>query len=61
VIAEGLDGVPLDRPILLQCKTGGRSAKAAAALVAAGHTDVTNLEGGIIAWVKAFREDLPTY
>ena len=61
VIAEGLDGVPLDRPILLQCKTGGRSARAAAALVAAGHTDVTNLEGGILAWVQALRPDLPTY
>ena len=61
VIADGLGDVPLDRPILLQCKSGGRSAKAAAALVAAGFSDVTNLEGGINGWVKAFRADLPTY
>lgn len=61
VIAHGLDNIPLDRPILLQCKSGGRSARAAAALVAQGYTDVTNLEGGINAWVKAFRPDLPTY
>jgi len=61
IIAHGLTGVELDRPILVQCKSGGRSAKAAAALVAQGYTDVTNLEGGINAWVTAFRADLPTY
>ena len=61
VVANGIENVPLDRPVLLQCKSGGRSAKAAAALVARGHTDVYNLEGGINAWVQAFRPDLPTY
>ena len=47
--------------VLLQCKSGGRSAKAAASLVARGFTQVVNLEGGINAWVEAFRPDLPTY
>ena len=61
VVADGIENVSLDRPVLLQCKSGGRSAKAAAALVARGHTEVYNLEGGINAWVQAFRPDLPTY
>ncbi len=61
VIAEGLPGVDRDRPVLLQCKSGRRSAAAAAALVAAGFTDVTNLEGGINGWVRDLGLDLPTY
>ncbi len=61
VIADGLPGVVRSRPVLLQCKSGGRSAKAAASLVARGFTRVVNLEGGINAWVEAFRPDLPTY
>lgn len=61
VIAEGLPDLPLDRPVLLQCKSGRRSGLAAAALIARGHTDVTNLEGGINGWVSAHRPDLPSY
>ncbi len=61
VVASGLPGVDPRAPILVACKSGGRSAKAAAALIAAGFTDVTNLEGGINAWVKAFEPELPTY
>lgn len=55
VIADGLPGVDPSTPVLLQCRSGARSARAAAALVARGFTDVTNLEGGILAWVAAFR------
>lgn len=62
VIAEGLPAdVAKDAPILLQCRSGGRSARAAEALAAMGYTDLTNLEGGINEWVQAFRPDLPTY
>ena len=62
IIAAGLpDSIDLHAPIVLQCRSGGRSARAAAALVARGFTDVTNLEGGINGWVTAFRPDLPTY
>lgn len=36
--------------IVVQCARGGRSMRAAEALVAAGHPDVSNLDGGIEAW-----------
>lgn len=39
-----------DRKLVLQCATGGRSMRAAQALVAAGHAEVLNLQGGIQAW-----------
>ena len=43
-------------PIVVYCAGGLRSAKAARALLAAGHADVRNLEGGIFAWAN---EDRP--
>jgi sulfur-carrier protein adenylyltransferase/sulfurtransferase len=61
VVAGDFAGIPRDRPILVHCKMGGRSAQAAAALVAAGFTDVTNLEGGITAWAQQVDPSLPTY
>lgn len=47
--------LPLDRTIVCVCRSGGRSAYAAAALGAAGY-DVRNLTGGMRAWRDA---DLP--
>lgn len=38
------------RKLVVQCAAGARSMRAAQALVAAGHTQVTNLDGGINAW-----------
>ncbi|OFZ68224.1 MAG: sulfurtransferase [Betaproteobacteria bacterium RBG_16_56_24] len=35
------------------CRSGGRSAQAAAFVSANGFTDVYNLQGGIIAWANA--------
>ena len=37
-------------PLIMQCRSGKRSAKAQAALKAAGFADVYNLEGGLMAW-----------
>lgn len=44
--------VSKDRPVITICRSGARSAKAAAALAAAGH-QVSNLEGGMKAWSAA--------
>ncbi|MDP3878037.1 MAG: rhodanese-like domain-containing protein [Methylobacter sp.] len=37
-------------PIITQCRSGGRSAKAHEALLSAGFTRVYDMEGGIQAW-----------
>jgi rhodanese-related sulfurtransferase len=42
-----------ESPVVVYCRTGARSAVAASQLVAAGFTDVTNLQGGIQAWQSA--------
>lgn len=42
-----------NRPIITQCRSGVRSAKAADLLKMAGFVKVYNLDGGINAWNKA--------
>jgi rhodanese-related sulfurtransferase len=42
-----------DRPVILYCETGNRSARAAATLKGQGYTKVLNLAGGMGAWQQA--------
>ncbi len=42
-----------DKPILVYCASGRRSATAADRLIAAGFEDVYNLKGGITGWGQA--------
>lgn len=39
-----------EKPVMVYCKMGGRSAKAAGILKEMGFKDVTDLEGGYTAW-----------
>ena len=45
--------LPTDRPLLLICHLGGRSAAATGFLIRNGRTDVTNVDGGMDAWERA--------
>jgi sulfur-carrier protein adenylyltransferase/sulfurtransferase len=49
------------REIVVQCKAGGRSARAADALVAAGFRNVWNLAGGITRWSDEVDPAIPKY
>lgn len=42
-----------DKPVILNCQSGGRSSSACDILRKAGFTNVHNLEGGIAAWTEA--------
>ena len=42
--------IPTDKPIVLQCRTGERSAIAASLMQAAGIENVKNLVGGFRRW-----------
>ncbi|MEV6661236.1 adenylyltransferase/sulfurtransferase MoeZ [Nocardia fluminea] len=58
---EALSELPQDKPIVLHCKTGIRSAEALAALKRAGFADATHLQGGVVAWAKQVDPSLPVY
>lgn len=59
-IAEIVDGLPRDRDLLVYCKVGRRSARVCAALIDAGFTRLSHLDGGIVAW-SAIDPSIPTY
>jgi len=42
-----------DVPYLLYCRSGNRSGQAAEIMEQLGFTDVTDVDGGILAWVDA--------
>ncbi|WP_298176265.1 adenylyltransferase/sulfurtransferase MoeZ [Saccharomonospora sp.] len=58
---EALAELPQDKPIVLHCKSGARSAEALAALHKAGFRDATHLGGGVLAWARQMDPSLPTY
>jgi len=45
--------LPADRPLMVVCHMGGRSAAVAGYLIRAGRTDVVNVAGGMEAWEGA--------
>ena len=47
---QRVNEIPRDKEIIVHCKMGGRSAKAAAFLRQQGYTNVKNLKGGITDW-----------
>ncbi len=50
-----------DSAIVAQCRSGGRSAKAAAFLREQGFPNVANLTGGILAWSDQVDPSIPKY
>jgi rhodanese-related sulfurtransferase len=45
--------LPTDRPLLILCASGARSAAVTGFLLRSGWTDVANVDGGINAWQRA--------
>lgn len=45
--------LPKDKPLLMICRSGARSARAGDFLLQNGYGDVTNLAGGTLAWNEA--------
>jgi len=56
-----LAALPQDKPIILHCKSGVRSAECLAILKGAGFADATHVAGGVIAWAKQIDKSLPVY
>jgi adenylyltransferase/sulfurtransferase len=58
---EALAELPQDKPLVLHCKSGQRSAEALAALHKAGFRDAVHVGGGVLAWANQVDTSLPTY
>jgi adenylyltransferase/sulfurtransferase len=53
--------VPSDRPLVVFCHRGIRSARLILRLQARGHTNLINLDGGIDAWSREVDASVPRY
>jgi len=53
--------LPQNKPIVLHCKSGVRSAEALAALKLAGFADAVHVQGGVLSWVNQIDPSLPSY
>jgi len=53
--------LPQDKPIILHCKSGVRSAECLAILKSAGFADASHVAGGVVAWAKQIDTSLPVY
>ncbi len=58
---EALAEIPQDRPVVLHCKSGARSAEALAVLHRSGFADAVHVGGGVLAWARQVDPSLPTY
>jgi adenylyltransferase/sulfurtransferase len=58
---SALSQLPQNKPIILHCKSGVRSAECLAILKSAGFADATHVSGGVVAWAKQIDTSLPVY
>lgn len=58
---NALGDLPSDKPIVLHCKSGVRSAEVLAIVKGAGYADAVHVGGGVVAWVSQVDPSQPTY
>jgi hydroxyacylglutathione hydrolase len=58
-LRERLQEIPADRPVVVHCEGGYRSAIACSILLQAGRTNVSDLVGGIKAWIATKLPTIP--
>ena len=45
--------IPQDKPVVIYCRSGARSAQACAFMASKGYENMHNLSGGIMAWARS--------
>jgi sulfur-carrier protein adenylyltransferase/sulfurtransferase len=60
-VPQRLAEIDRNRPVVVHCKSGGRSQRVAEFLKQSGYNDVVNLSGGILAWADQVDPTVPKY
>jgi rhodanese-related sulfurtransferase len=45
--------IPQDKPVVIYCRSGARSAQACSFMASKGYSNMHNLSGGIMAWARS--------
>jgi adenylyltransferase/sulfurtransferase len=61
VDGSGLVDISRERPVVLYCRSGVRSERAAQALLGAGYPEVAHLAGGVLSWIDQVSPGLVRY
>jgi len=61
MMGDALSKLPQDKPTVIYCKSGIRSAEVLALAKAAGFADAVHVGGGVSAWVSQIDPSQPTY
>lgn len=62
IVPDNVDKFPKDKPVVVHCRSGKRSADAIAFLEQNhGYTNLINLAGGILAWSDEVDSSIPKY
>src|SRR5690606_25077567 len=56
-----VDKISREKPVVVHCRSGKRSAQAIQLLESKGYTNLSNLAGGILAWKESFAPDMIVY
>src|ERR1044072_1346182 len=60
-VMDHLDKIARDKPVVVHCRSGKRSATVISALEQQGFTNLYNLQGGILAWAQELDPSMPNY
>lgn len=61
-VMANLDKIAKDKPVIIHCRSGARSASVVQALEAQhGFNNLHNLKGGILAWAREIDSSIATY
>lgn len=60
-IEDRLEEISPDDPLIVHCRSGGRSAQAVEYLRSQGFANAVNLTGGVLAWAAEVDPEMPTY
>ncbi|WP_437919379.1 rhodanese-like domain-containing protein [Sphingobacterium sp. LRF_L2] len=55
------DKIAKDKPVIIQCRSGKRSAQAVMLLEQQGFDNLANLSGGILAWKEEIDPEIDVY
>jgi rhodanese-related sulfurtransferase len=55
------DKIEAEKPVIMVCRTGRRSAVAVMQLEQLGFTNLYNLEGGLVAWAEEIEPGMQVY
>lgn len=55
------DKISTEKPVVVHCRSGKRSAQAIQLLESKGYSNLANLKGGILAWKDSFEPDMIVY